>query len=165
MKDKMIHWGLKLWFPIFLVCTALSVFMVTDNSIGKIEIPKCEVESDRPNCYIFYGTAQKVISMEKEFDYLGVNYLIEGWPGVEHDIFIEIVDHHGKVDFLYSEKHTANHKAHYHSDKGQRPYKAYYRIKPSKHGPGKWKLRVTFRFHLPLGTTSYVSNDIPFIIK
>ena len=148
----------KWWFyaimPIVLIC-ALVV-------IG----PKKELKNYED--YIFYGVAQNSVSQSKVSDFLKVNYTIKGWPALRHSVYVEVIDHHGVVDFLYSEEHTANHRAHLCKDGCLRKYKAYYKI-PKSLVPGKYRLRVTFEFDTPgwgrLNRDKYISNEVKFEIK
>ena len=73
---------------------------------------------DEKGCSIFYGIAQNHIGKGGTKNRLEVRYLIKGFPYRRHSVYVEVLDHHGKVDFLYSEEHTKEHKAHYAKDGG-----------------------------------------------
>ena len=150
------------WFPYLLAAVCYITFSVTGKYSSQIASKKCQVESDRPNCYIMYGIAQNDIT--KNNHKLKVNYLIEGFPKKDHDMVIEVIDNKGELDFLYSDQHTAAHKAHHCEGQCQRQYKAAYKI-PSSLMAGMYKLRVTFKFKYALGTKDMVSNDIKFEVK
>ena len=119
--------------------------------------------------YIFYGIAQNKLDVSKRGNALFINFAIKGFPYKRHSVYIEIVMPDGSVDFLRSEEHTKEHKAHYHPKQGFRKYRAIYKIPHKKLGPGKYKLRVRFEFD----TSAYgrlkrdilVSNDVKFEIK
>ena len=154
---------MKYWFVLLLAVVGFSAFKTVGNYGNEIYSKKCEVKSDRPNCYLFYGIAQNSIGKNGAKNKLEVRYLIKGFPSVAHDVFIEIIDPNGQVDFLYSESHTASHRAHLCEDGCLRQYKTFYRIPKLKNG--NYKLRVTFKFKYLFGTKDMISNDIPFVVE
>ena len=149
------------WFQYVLAIVCISVFSVSSKLGGQINAKRCNVESDRPSCYLFYGIAQNDIP--KSGGNLKVNSLIENFPKRPHKVFIEIIKPNGTLDFLYSQSHTASHQAHLCEGRCQRQYKATYKI--PKVDLGTYKLRVTFKFKYLLGTKDIVSNDIIFKVK
>ena len=150
----------KYWFAFALLSIGYLVFSIMGNLGSDIRAKKCNIESDRPGCYIFYGIGQNDI--EAKGGKLKVNYLIEGFPYKHHAVYVEIIKPSG-IDFLYSQRHTANHKAHAQKVGKQRLYKATYKIPPLP--KGSYKLRITFKFDYLLGTKDLVSNDIKFKVK
>ena len=144
----------KWWFYILVPVLVIAAVFIAG---GKKELKNYED-------YIFYGIAQnKVIGKER----LRVNYIVKGFPYRRHSVYVEIVRPDGTLDFLYSEEHTREHKAHYKPNGGLRKYKASYVI--PKLPKGKYKLRVTFEFDTPgwgrLNRDKLISNDIKFEIK
>ena len=136
----------KYWFYILVPILMIAAIAVLP---GNADIKPCIDDSkDEKGCSIFYGIAQNHIGKGGTKNRLEVRYLIKGFPYRRHSVYVEVVDHHGKVDFLYSEEHTKEHKAHYAKDGGVRQYKAFYKI-PARLRPGKYKLRVTFEFDSP----------------
>ena len=138
MFNKFVKHVKEHWFPYILVGACYFMFSVFGNFGSEIMSKKCQVESDRPNCYIFYGLAQNSIGIDGNKDRLEVRYLIEGFPKRPHGVFIEVLDHHGQLDFLYSEEHTSSHKAHYCKKGCSRQYKAFYKI-PKSLKSGQYK--------------------------
>ena len=149
------------WFAYVLAALCYATFAIFGKFGSEIHSKKCNIETDRPNCYIFYGIAQNDIGKSSK---LKVNYLIEGFPKRPHTVFVEILDHNNELDFLYSNEHAASHKAHLCTGTCQRKYTSTYNI-PKTLKPGKYKLRVTFKFKYLLGTKDMVSNDIKFEVK
>ena len=149
------------WFQYALALVCVGTFSLTSKFGGQINAKRCIVEADRPSCYIYYGIAQNDI--KKEGGKLRVNSLIENFPKRPHQVYVEIIDSKGEIDFLYSEAHSPSHKAHLCPGRCQRQYKATYKI--PKVDLGTYKLRITFKFKYLLGTKDIVSNDIIFKVK
>ena len=148
------------WFAYVLAALCYAAFAIFGKFGSEIHSKKCNIETDRPHCYSFYGIAQNDIKSKGN---LKINFFIEGFPKRPHTVFVELVDSKGEVDFLYSDQHAASHKAHLCTGKCQRQYKAIYKI--PKIDLGIYKLRVTFKFKYLLGTKDMVSNDIKFEVK
>ena len=150
----------KNWFPYILAGIAYGIFSIMGNLGSEINAKRCSVETDRPSCYLFYGIAQNKLNGP---GLLKVNFLIENFPKRPHQVFVEIINPKGQLDFLYSTSHAASHRAHLCKGRCQRQYKAIYKI--PKLDLGTYKLRVTFKFKYLLGTKDLVSNDIKFEVK
>ena len=153
----MMSYFKKWWFPCILIMMCYGVFSIFGKFGNEISAKKCQENSDRPNCYIFYGIGQN--NVKHHGGKLKVNYLIEGFPVRDHTVYVEIIKPSG-IDFLYSEQHTANHKSHAQKHGAQRKYEATYKI--PKLLKGTYKLRVTFKFNYAFGTKDLVSNNIKF---
>lgn len=161
MMDAIKKW----WFVAAAAVLIFTVFTIAGNYGKEINAYKCQVESDRPGCYIFYGIAQNDLRVDGGDNRIKVRYLIEGFPPRDHDVFVELIYPDGSIDFLYSQKHSGNHKAHHSKSHAQREYHTSYKI-PIKHlHKGVYKLRITFKFHMQVGEKRLVSNDMKFQIK
>ena len=150
----MIKFCKKWWFYLAMPLVIIASLVVLG---GKKELKPYDD-------YIFYGIAQnKVVGKER----LKVNFLVKGFPFKRHSVYVEIIKPDGTVDFLHSEEHTKNHKAHYEKDGGLRKYKASYAIPNLP--KGLYKLRVAFEFDTDgwgrLSRDRLVSNDIIFEVK
>ena len=150
----------KNWFPYILAGIAYGIFSIAGNFGSEINAKRCNIETDRPSCYLFYGIAQNRLNGP---GLLKVNFLIENFPKRPHQVFVEIINPKEQLDFLYSNSHAASHRAHLCKGRCQRQYKANFKI--PKLDPGTYKLRVTFKFKYLLGTKDLVSNDIKFEVK
>ena len=139
---------------------AYGIFSIAGNFGSEINAKRCQIETDRPSCYLFYGIAQNKIAGKGK---LKVNFLIENFPKRPHSVFVELKDHRGELDFLYSQSHSASHRAHLCTGRCQRQYNTVYNIPKLK--PGTYYLRVTFKFKYLLGTKDLVSNDIIFQVS
>ena len=162
MMKMVKKWWFYVTIPLLMVLAIVAI-------PGAGEIKPCVDDSKKEkSCYIFYGIAQNHIGKDGNKNRLEVRYLIKGFPYRRHSVYVEVLDENGKVDFLYSEEHTKEHKAHYADEGGLRQYKAFYRI-PAKLRPGKYRLRVTFEFDTPgwgrLNRDALVSNLVKFEVK